>query len=315
MTFWLACARSLHIASSILLAAAFLFRLIVLRPAAARCGRPEKFSPGLRGAWSRLALASWITVIVSGIAWFGAVTASIAGETSLFNVSPETFLTVLLQTQFGRLWLARSGCCLVLGVLLLIDCRESIIAFFSLAILASLAVTGHAAATASSASMVALLGDMGHLVAAALWPGGLVPLLMVLSWQRRDAERKNLRFVAELVSGFSALSLVVVVFLAATGILNACFIVGSLGAIFNTEYGNLLLFKIALFFVMVGFGACNLLVLKPRLIRLAVAEKQAESSVQKPFELLVRNVICETLLAAGVVLIVGYLGVTPPPMH
>jgi hypothetical protein len=64
-----------------------------------------------------------------------------------------------------------------------------------------------------------------------------------------------------------------------------------------------------------GFGACNLLVLKPRLIRLAVVENQAESSVQKPFKLLVRNVICETLLAAGVLLIVGYLGVTPPPVR
>ena len=315
MTFWLACARSLHIASSILLAAPFLFRVIVLRPAAARCGSPEKFHPRLKGVWSRLGVASWITVILSGIAWFGAVTASIAGEASLLNVSPGTFLAVLLQTQFGHLWLARSGCCLVLGVLLLIDSRESIIAFLSLAILASLAVAGHAAATASSVSMLALVGDTAHLIAAALWPGGLVPLLIVLSWQRRDAGRNNLRFVAELVSGFSALSLVVVAFLAATGILNAYFIVGSLGAIFNTEYGKLLLFKIALFVVMVGFGACNLLVLKPRLIRLAVVENQAESSVQKPFELLVRNVICETLLAAGVLLIVGYLGVTPPPVR
>jgi putative copper export protein len=168
MTFWLACARSLHIASSILLAAAFLFRLIVLRPAAARSGSPETFYPRHKGAWNRLAVASWITVIVSGIAWSGAVTASIAGEDSLLNVSPEIFVTVLLQTQFGHLWLARSGCCLVLGVLLLINCRESVIAFFSLAILASLAVAGHAAATASSASMLALVGDMGHLVAAAV---------------------------------------------------------------------------------------------------------------------------------------------------
>jgi putative copper export protein len=153
-------------------------------------------NPRLRGAWSRLAMASWITVIVSGVAWFGAVTASIAGEASLLNVSPETFVTVLLQTQFGHLWLTRSGRCLVLGVLLLIDCRESIIAFFSLAILASLAVAGHAAAIASGASMLALVGDIGHLVGAALWPGGLVPLLMVLSWQRRDVGRKNLRLVA-----------------------------------------------------------------------------------------------------------------------
>jgi hypothetical protein len=30
---------------------------------------------------------------------------------------------------------------------------------------------------------------------------------------------------------------------------------------------------------------------------------------------LYRNVVCETVLAAGVLLIVGLLGVIPPPMH
>lgn len=51
--------------------------------------------PVLRGAWGRSAVASWIAVILSGIAWFGAVAASIAGETSLLDVSPETFEIVL----------------------------------------------------------------------------------------------------------------------------------------------------------------------------------------------------------------------------
>jgi putative copper export protein len=64
---------------------------------------------------------------------------------------------------------------------------------------------------------------------------------------------------------------------------------------------------------MICFGAWNLLVLKPRLARLAEVEKQ--KGALELVASLYRNVVCETVLAAGVLLIVGLLGVIPPPMH
>jgi copper resistance protein D len=310
---WLAFTRSIHIAASILLAAVFAFRLIVLRPTASKCGCIDRFQPSFRGGWGRLVVASWMTVIFSGVAWFGLVAASISGAATLLEVSPETFKLVLFQTQFGHLWLVRSGCGVALGMLLLTKRRESILAGLSLAILASLAGAGHAGAIASSTGPLALLGDIGHLLATALWPGGLVPLLFVLYRERRAADTGSRRFVAEIVRRFSALSLVVVALLAATGILNARFIVGSLRGLFETYYGQLLLVKITLFLLMIGFGAWNLLVLKPGLIRLAVAENKGGALTPRLVESLIRNVACETLLAAGIILVVGHLGVTPPP--
>jgi copper resistance protein D len=108
---------------------------------------------------------------------------------------------------------------------------------------------------------------------------------------------------------------VVVGLLVATGLLNTYFIVGSPGALFTTDYGRLLLLKIALFIPMLGLGAWNLLVLKPRLSRAAMVENQAPAAATMPIQLLIRSVACETFLAAGVVLVVGFLGTTPPPMH
>ena len=122
-------------------------------------------------------------------------------------------------------------------------------------------------------------------------------------------------FSPGLFGDFLPLSLIVVALLAVTGILNAYFIVGSFQALFGTSYGQLVLVKIALLILMIGFGAWNLLVLKPGLIGLAMVDKQGRLPATKLVESLVRNVICETILAACVILVVGFLGVTPPPTH
>lgn len=315
MIHWLAFTRAIHIAGSILLAAVFAFRLIILKPAASTCGRADKSQAGFRDAWNRFALADWMLVIGSGFIWFGLVAASIGGAATLFEVQPETFSIILLHTQFGHLWLVRYGCCFVLGVLFFIRCHESIKAVLSLVILASLAVAGHAGASASSAGPLVLAGDIVHLIAAVLWPGGLVPLLFVLWRESRAADRADWRFVAAVTQRFSTQSLIAVALIAMTGILNACFLVGNLRALLVTGYGELLLVKIGLFLPMISFGAWNLLVLKPALIRRATVEKQQPTGSPGLVESLIRNVLCEILLGSGVVLVVGYLGVTPPPMQ
>jgi copper resistance protein D len=310
---WLALVRAIHIGGSVLLAGIFGFRLIVLRSAASRYGRIDPFQARFRGIWGRLALISWSATVVSGAAWFWLVAASLSGAASLMEVGVDTLQTVLLETQFGHLWLVRAGCCLILGILLLIGSPELLIAAFAFAIAGSLAGAGHSGAIVSSVSPLPVLGDLGHLVTAAVWPGGLVPLLFLLLRERRAADRETQRFVADVVRRFSAFSLVVVGVLAATGILNAYFIVGNLSALFTTDYGRLLLLKIALFLLMLSLGARNLLVLKPRLSRAVTEDSQAERPAAKPIRSLARSVACEILLAGAVLLVIGFLGMTPPP--
>jgi copper resistance protein D len=312
---WLPVARAVHIAASILLAGLFAFRLVVLAPVASRYDRVDRCQPRFKGMWGCLALVAWLTAVISAILWLGFVAASISGAATLFAVDGDTFRTVLLQTQFGHLWACRLVGCLLIGILLFRGSPELIIAVLSFAILASLAAAGHSGAMVTNAGLLPIAGDIGHLIASALWPGGLVPLLVLLVSQYRTTDQTTRVFVVDVVRRFSSLSLMVVGLLAGTGLLNSYFIVGSWGALFATDYGRWLLLKIALFLLMLGFGALNLLVLKPQLARAALVQTQTPGAVMTPMSSLIRSVTCETFLAAGVILVVGFLGATPPPMH
>jgi len=180
-------------------------------------------------------------------------------------------------------------------------------------ILTSLAGAGHAGAHSSIAGLAAVAGDIGHLIAAAFWPGSLLPLLLFLWAESRAGDAEDWSLVAHVIRRFSTMSLAAVAFLAGTGILNAYFIVRTPEALFVTGYGQLLLFKITLFLLMLGFGAWNLFVLKPGLVRFVTVHKRPD--LPAPVALLMRNVLWESVLAAGVLLVIGFLGVTPPPMQ
>jgi copper resistance protein D len=101
--------------------------------------------------------------------------------------------------------------------------------------------------------------------------------------------------------------------MALTGLLNSIFMVGSFRALLTSAYGQILVSKLILFFAMIGFGACNLFLLKPKIaVDLpTVNVAQQKSSVH----LLLRNVLWEIGLGTLVILIVGLLGITRPPMH
>ena len=83
---------------------------------------------------------------------------------------------------------------------------------------------------------------------------------LFLSRQIRD-----LGLAAVVVRRFSASSLIAVAAMALTGLSNSVFMVGSVQSLLTTDYGHLLISKLILFHLMVGFGAWNLLLLKPRL--------------------------------------------------
>jgi len=110
----------------------------------------------------------------------------------------------------------------------------------------------------------------------------------------------------------SASSLIAVAVMALTGLLNGIFMVGSFRALLTSAYGQILVSKLILFFAMVGFGAWNLLLLKPRIaVELPTVNLARKSAVH----LLLRNVLWEIGLGTLVILIVGLLGITPPPMR
>ncbi|HEY7152086.1 MAG TPA: CopD family protein [Solirubrobacterales bacterium] len=111
-----------------------------------------------------------------------------------------------------------------------------------------------------------------HLIAAAVWAGGLVFLGVAAGVARRtipDAER--IEFFRVLGRRFAILAAGAALLLAATGADMASDRLASWSALVDTSYGRLLLAKIILFALVVVEAALHSLVLGPRIGRLREA--------------------------------------------
>jgi putative copper export protein len=163
---------------------------------------------------------------------------------------------------------------LIFGIILWVATRTSgrlsflqrILAGLSVIELVSLAWAGHAAATPGLFGVVHLLADALHLLSSAFWPGALVPLAAFLLLLFKSTQVEALWLAAPVVRRFSASSLLAVAGLALTGLSNSLFMVGSFPALLTSPYGQILVSKLILFGVMIGFGAWNLFLLKPKIV-------------------------------------------------
>lgn len=175
--------------------------------------------------------------------------------------------------------------------------------------LATLAWNGHAAASEGAAAPLHLASDIVHLLAAGAWLGALICLVILLlpiggaiSGARLDMARRAL-------SDFSIAGSIIVALIAITGVANIAFILGRdvLSTLFTNLYGQLLVAKIALFFVMLGLAVANRYRLTPRLER-AIALNDGAKAVS----LLRLSLIIETLAALVIFALVAWLGTLAP---
>ncbi len=109
---------------------------------------------------------------------------------------------------------------------------------------------------------------------------------------------------------FSALGVVGVGTLIATGITNTWYLAGSVEALTATTYGRLLLVKIGLFLVMVAVAATNKLRLTPQLV-----QEPDDAVASDVLRQLRRNCLIEAALGAVIIVIVAVLGILPPGLH
>ena len=139
-----------------------------------------------------------------------------------------------------------------------------------------------------------------------------MPLAAFLFLLLKSRQLEAIVLAAPVVRRFSASSLIAVAGIAFTGLSNGIFMVGSFPALLASAYGQILVSKLVLFFAMIGFGAWNLFLLKPRI---TVDSPTVNLSQQSAIRSLLRNVLWEIGLGTLVILIVGLLGITPPPMR
>jgi copper resistance protein D len=302
----------------------FAFEILVARPALMETDRsPSPHMEVLREQFRLLAVWSGFAAIASGILWFWIVLSRMSGGSLREMPGIGSIGVAITQTQFGRLWTWRLGLMLLFTITNLFarrKCRTFLLSsrawqyaglIIATTLLASITWAGHAGATNGAERPIHLTVDSAHLIAAGLWPGGLLPLTLLLIRASRSREPSLLSASGAITRRFSDVSLLVVGALAATGLTNSYFLVGSLPALVTTTYGRLLMMKLFLFVIVIGFAACNLLRFKPQL---ALANEQ-NATQRDALRKLTRNVIAELCLGTLIVLIVGALGATPPPRH
>jgi putative copper resistance protein D len=306
--------RAVHFVATLTVAGAALFDVFIarasLRPPA--CGAELRAVIGRRLAW--IAWIGLVLTLLSGVAWFVLVAQSMSEEPFASVWSDGSVLqAVLLETDFGRDWLLRLVLIALLAGLFAAGLRgtQDSRGFLKLAIVlvaaglaGTLAWAGHGNGGAGLAGNIHLAADFLHLIAAAAWVGGLLPLALLLA----AAGRASSMSVARAASlRFSAYGVVAVGVLLFTGAINTWYLAGSSRALTATDYGHLLLVKIALFLVMLVLATINRVWLTP-----ALANDRGEKPARDALWQLRRNVVIEIAAGTVIVAVVAVLGVTPP---
>jgi putative copper resistance protein D len=241
--------------------------------------------------WNRIAKSliaiAMPAALLSGLVWFAAAAVQMSDR----PLSMDVVRTVWTHTQFGMLCKLRLIAWIVLLIFFWIRMRWMTL-IVSGVFLLSLAWTGHGQ-TGSSPRMH-LFADILHLLAAGLWPMGLLPLALLM-WRMKNSE------MIAVVRRFSSMSVFAVALLLISSIANSCFLLEHLSDLWLSAYGRVLLTKISLFVLMLAIGAVNLLILKPRLSRTALRLRW--------------NISIELLLMTAVLILVAILGLLPPPLQ
>jgi copper resistance protein D len=258
-----------------------------------------------------------VVTVVSGAAWLVLIAQSMS-DSPLAEVFSEGILwTVLLQTCFGRDWLARFVlACLLAGMFVpFLSAQRSksvwiklVVVALAVGLVGTLAWAGHAIGGSGIEAIIHPAADFLHLVAAAAWVGTLLPLALVLAAAGHDA--MSVTIARTVTVRFSTFGIASVGTLLVTGSINTWYLVGSVLALTDTDYGRLLLSKVALFFGMVAIAAVNRLHFTPKLVQVASA-----FATQDVLRQLRRNTAIEGVVGIIIICIVAVLGVTPHGPH
>lgn len=223
------------------------------------------------------------------------VSAGMAG-TPVLPVDWEMVALVLSATASGKAILIRA----VLLLLLLPffgKAGPGPVAMVAAIAAATLAWGGHAAASEGMAGCLHMLADIVHILAAAIWIGGMACLLLSLRQASGDMTLALLRAFA-LLGGLCVALLIV------TGIFNSVMILGvaALPGALGTLYGQLLALKLLAFAAMLALAANNRFRLTPAFERHAAASRARMAGA----------VAVEIALGFLILMLVGWLGMIDP---
>ncbi|MBO0783829.1 MAG: CopD family protein, partial [Ktedonobacteraceae bacterium] len=283
----------------------------------------------------------WATILILLCGWIAFLlyqSCIDSGLTFWALFRSQALSATLFQSRFGTVWLIRLA--LIVGT---IPCwfswsrrqaaihteemqasRSSRWSLWLLLLLGTgmmLTTSLNSHAAASKDAWFLLPADLVHLLSTGFWIGGLLLFVSGLAavWPvLLPGTGDRTRLLAVLLPRFSRLALISVLLLVLTGTLQAIVQLGTLTALFTTNYGLALCLKLGIFFVLLCLGAFHLLRVSPRMrlfSRNSGEEDGARSlsagALQRTFR---RTVGVEAGLAILVLLVVGGLtSLSPPP--
>src|SRR5262245_20155958 len=316
--------RCIHLASVLLLVGTFGFELLISRPAFKTAGAQTSLPfQSFYKAQFRIAYLSLVLAIGTTILGLFIKIASATGLSLSQSFDAGAVMNLLTGTRFGVVWLFR----MILSCLLVAMVSAEFFGWLkhdsvrprvgklilSAILLMGMAAAGHASAAEGITLFIQLAVDGLHLLAAGVWLGGLIPLAMLLSWARSTPQPSTLLIAKEATARFSCVGFVSVVTLLITGLFNAWYLVGEIPRLLGTDYGYLLLVKLAILIPLMGLASRNRWRLKPRLD--ALTSRYSFEKIPPLLAQIRRGVIGEVSLGAAILLIVGIMGITPPARH
>jgi len=205
---------------------------------------------GVRRALGRICAAATAALLATSAAELVLRAHTMAGgglETALAAMP-----SVLARTHFGHLWTLRAT---ALALLLLLSGSARPAARWAtvlpiLAVGAATSLTGHAADHGDLS--LAALADCLHVLASAVWTGGL----LCLAGLARSRTGRPAR-VPALARRFSRLAGLCLLAVAVSGAFNAWVELPSVSALWTTAYGRVLAVKVAFVLALAGLGAEN----------------------------------------------------------
>ena len=301
-------ARWLALLGGMAVVGAAVFRALVSSPALAARGTPSA-RRALRIADFRL-IGVGLALFLAGSLAQLVIQASVAFDTSALGAVGAPVWDVLVETNWGRLWIWRAVLIVGAGAALFAAWRRggngdgwtlAPTAALGAAALLTISLTSHAAAT-PGVRVEALVNDFVHLISAAVWTGGLFAFALAISvvFRRVDGGAGRRLALAAMAARFSALAGASVAALILTGAFSAWAQV-TIPQALATPYGAALRAKVAVVALLLALAAANLVFVRPRLRGDGRAARWLR-----------RLVAAEAALAAAAVLAVGFLTALEP---
>lgn len=194
------------------------------------------------------------------------------------NFSFSLIFDLATDGRFGTYWTMREIVvllALLIGVYVLLARRlssgmRSTISWanllLGLALLISLALSGHAAAVGDDIVLYSVLVDWLHLLGASLWIGGMMYLATAyLPVLQRIVPIERTRSLLSVLPRYSPLAIVGVLIIVASGPFNAVVHISSFDQLFNSAYGRTLIVKLVFVAAVMLTSAIHVGLFRPRL--------------------------------------------------